>query len=160
GRHRDADEKGVAAGRGQRLERLAVERRRMRRVGRVDQRRLPGDRDVFFEAAELERDVERDELLRADRQPFRFIRLVAGELGLERVGGWRDGWEAVLTDVVGCDLTRDIGGFVGQRDGDARDYTVGVAHQAANATGELLRRGAGRCGNQKQYRQDCIADTS
>ena len=72
-RHGDPDQKGVAAGRGQRVERRLVQHAAGGRRGRVDERRLAGDGDVLRNRANLEQGVERDELLRPDDQPLRFV---------------------------------------------------------------------------------------
>ena len=61
----------AAAGRRNRLERLGVDDAAGGGVGGLDQRRFAGDRDGLFERADFERDVEADELLRADRTPLR-----------------------------------------------------------------------------------------
>ena len=65
-RHRDADEEGVAAGGRQRLEHFAVERAAGGGVGRLDERRRAGDRDRLLQGADLEHQVERQELLGPD----------------------------------------------------------------------------------------------
>ena len=115
-RHRDADQEGVAARRRQRLERLAVEHAAGRRVRRLDERRLAGDGDRFLDRADFERDVERDELLRADDDALcsRSV-LKPVSCRLQRVGARRHRREVVLPDVVGDRLARDVRRFVGER---------------------------------------------
>ena len=138
GRDRDADHERVSAGRGKRFERFAVERRRVRRVGGVDERRLTGDRNRLFECANLQNDVERDELLRSDGQPLRFVCLVSRQLSLQRV---RAGWhrrEVVLPHLVRDGVARDVRRFVRQRHRHAGNDAVGIPHLAANTARELL----------------------
>ena len=138
-RHGDADQEGVASGRRQRLERLAIQRSARRRGRRVDERRLSGHRDRFLEPADLERDVDRDELLGADRQALGLVPLVPGDLSLQGVAAWRDRREVVLAHVIGDHLARVVRRLVGQRDRHARHDAVGVVDCSAHSAGELLR---------------------
>ena len=110
-----------------------------RRGRRVDQRRLAGDGDVLRDRADFEHHVERDELLRADRDALRLERLVAGDLRLQRVGAGRHRRKVVLADIVGDDFARDIRPFVGERDGDTGNDAVRVPHRTSHAASELLR---------------------
>ena len=64
GRHGDTNQEGVAAGRRQAFEGLRVERAAGRGRRRIDERRLPGDRDGLLQRADLEQDVDGHELLR------------------------------------------------------------------------------------------------
>ena len=57
-----------------------------RRVGRLDERRFAGDGDGLFERADLERDVEADEGLRADRNALALERLVTLHRRFDPVG--------------------------------------------------------------------------
>ena len=132
----------------------------MRRVRGVDERRLAGDRDVFLEPPELEHDVERDELLRPDREPLRLVGLVAGQLRLERIGAGRNGGEAVLPHIVRRHLARDVGGLVGQRNGDPGNDAVGVSYQPSNAAGELLCVGDAGTGKQEDQAHERAGETS
>lgn len=50
-----------------------------RRVSRFDQRRISGDGDGFLQRADLEHDVEPDELLRADPDPVPLEGTEAGD---------------------------------------------------------------------------------
>src|SRR5207248_9872334 len=74
-----------------------------------------------------------------DDQPLRFIRLVSGELCLERVGAGRYGRKVVLPDGIGDDLARDVRRLVDQRHGDAGNHAVLIADLASHSPGELLR---------------------
>ena len=71
------------------------------RVRGVDQRRLAGDGDGFLQLADLERDVEGDELLRADANAAVLVGLEPGERRLDGVGAGRDRGEVVFALVVG-----------------------------------------------------------
>src|SRR5262249_52535737 len=82
--------------------------------------------------------VERDELLRADVETLALIGFVARELSLQRIGARGDGSKVVLPNLVCHDLTRNARGLVRERERDAGNDAVRVAHRAANAARELL----------------------
>ena len=105
-RHRDADHEGVAAGRGQRLQDLAIQRAARRSVGRLDERSVGGDGDGLLQLAHFERDVEREKLLRRDAEALAFVGLEAGQSGPDRVGRRRDRREIVFPGGVRGRLAR------------------------------------------------------
>ncbi len=162
GHHRrdgDPDQERIPPRRGQRFERLPVQHGPCRRGRRVDERRLAGHGDVFLDASDLECDVQRDELLRADVEPLRLERLVSGDLRLQRVGTRRDRRKIELPHIVGDRFTRDVRRLVGQRDRHAGNHAVGVLYRSAYASCELL--GVGRCCNrQHEQRADHDAGES
>ena len=102
---------------------------------------LPGDRHRFLERSELEPHVERDELLRPNRQTLRLVAFVSGDLTLQRVGARRRRPESRTrpTSLV-VTLARDVGRLIRERHLHARNDAVGVLHGPANAAGELPRR--------------------
>ena len=138
GRNGDADQEGIAARRRQGLEHFAVERAAGRRVRGFDERRRAGDRHRLLQGADLEREVERQELLGADPDARALVGLEAGQRGLERVGAGLDRRKVVFPRFVGRCFADDGRRFVDQLDGDAGNHAVGVAHRSAHATGERL----------------------
>ena len=100
GRHGVADHERRAPLRGQRLQCLGVQHGAGRRVRRLDERRLTGDGDRLGQGADFERDVERDELLRADRNALLCVGLVALERDLQPIRPRRQVREAVFTGPV------------------------------------------------------------
>ena len=60
-----------------------------------------GDRDVLLDRADLHREIEREELLRADADAAAVDRLVALQGGLDGVGAGIDVGEDVLAALVG-----------------------------------------------------------
>ena len=132
-------EEDAAPGSGNRLERFGVEHVAGRRVHRVDERRLAGDRNRLFERADFERDVEPDELLHADRDAFSLERLVALHRRLHGVGPWLDGGEGILADPVGHRVARDAVPVVDHRDGHAGNHALRILDDAAQAALRRLR---------------------
>ena len=99
-RRGDRREEGVAAEDRQVLQRLLVERRRLRRAGALDERRLAGDGDLLGDRADLEREVEHGRLLRADAEAFRSSVLKPGQRDADRVGARQHAGKRVLADFV------------------------------------------------------------
>ena len=83
--HGRADQECGPAGRRECLKRRRVEHRPLRRVRRLDDRRLASNRDVFLDRTHFHRQVERQELLSADGNLTAIDRLVARENGFDLV---------------------------------------------------------------------------
>ena len=129
----------AAAGRRDRLQRFGVEHVAGRRVHRVDERRLAGDRDRFLERADFERDVQPDDLLHADGHVLPLECLVALHRRFDGVGTGFDGGEGVLAHTVGDRVARHAVRAVHHRHGHAGDDALRVFHHAAHATRGRLR---------------------
>ena len=136
------EERG-AARRRQRLQRLGVEHRALRRVRRLDQRRCAGDGDALLDGADLQREVEREELLRADADAAAVDRLVALKGRLDGVGAGIDVGEDVLAALVRDGRALDVRLLVGQRDLHARHDAPGILEGSAQTSLESLP--GGRC---------------
>ena len=85
---------------GQSIERRLVEHLARRRVRPLEQRRGAGDRDFFLNGSDFERDVEREELLRADTESEALEGLVALPDRPQRVGAGDDGRERILATAL------------------------------------------------------------
>ena len=139
----DRQVEGVAPEDRQAFEHLRVQGRRHRRVRTLDERRLPGDRNLFFDRAHLQREVLDDELLRADAKPLPFFRLEPRNRDLQRVGGGENVREGVFPDIIGHGRARGVCLLVDEDDFCARNDTLRIADLAADAT--LIRlTGGGR----------------
>ena len=145
-RHFDANHVGVASRRGERLEHVAVEHAADRGVRRLDQRGIRGHRDALLDGADLEEQIDRDELLRRDPDPVPLEGLVALQRRANAVGRGRERREVVLADRVGHRLARNVRVLVGHDHGGRGNHAVVVAHAAPDPAGELLAERVGARG--------------
>jgi len=127
------DHERIAADVGERLERAPLDEVSDRRGRRVDHRRSTGDGDRLAYLADFERQIERQELLRADDDASALERLEAGQRRPQRVHARRDVGECVLAHRVGDRRPLDRGLFVHERDICPWHDAAGVAHGAAHA---------------------------
>ena len=95
----------------------------------------------LLDGADFERDVERDELLRADADAAPLEGLEPLHRGLDGVGRRIERRERILARLVRDRVARDAVGFVDQRDRDAGNDALRVLDRAAHAALERLRRG-------------------
>ena len=109
-----------------------------RGVRRFDQRRLAGDRDALGDRADFHRQIEREELLRADADAAAVDRLVALQRRLDRVVAGVDVGEHVFAALVGHRRPLDVGLLVGQRDFNAGNDAARVLDRSAQASLEPL----------------------
>ena len=140
-RHRrdgDRNEEGVAARGRQRLEDLAVERVTDRGVGRLDEWRVGRYRDLLFNRADFQDQVDGQSGLGADRDPALLVGLVPRERRADRVGSRSDGGKRVLADLVGDGVTGNSRALVHQGDSHARDDPLGVTDRATHVPRKLL----------------------
>ena len=137
-RHGRAHEERRATGARQRLQRGVVEDRALRRIRRLDQRRLPGHGDVLFDAPDVHRQVERDERLRADADAGLVDRLVSLQRDFHLVRAGLDGSEHVLAPLVGDRRTRDVGAFIREGHFDARQDAAWILDRSAQPPLESL----------------------
>ena len=124
----------------QRLERRFIEHVAGRRVRRVDERRFRGDCHGLFDRADLEDDVERQELLRADTRILALERLEAGDRRANRVHARRYSWKRVFAGVVRGRVARHAGFLIDERDGRAGNHALRIPDGTAQAALERLRR--------------------
>src|SRR5207245_8668957 len=125
------------ARRGQRLEGLAVERASYRGVRGLE-RRGALDRDRFLQVADLEREVQREELLGADVDALVLDALEALHRDLEAVVAGIDVDERVLTEVVRLGGAVRARRLVGQRDRDSGHHPPRLTHGSPQATMERM----------------------
>ena len=118
--------------------RLGVQHFGVRRVRRFDQRRVGRDGDRFLDGADFERDVEGDELLRADADAAALEGLEALHRRLDGVARRIERRERVLARRVRDRVARDAVGLVDQRDRDAGNHALRVLDRAAHAALERL----------------------
>jgi len=128
---RSANHECVSAGSGKSLQRRGIEDGARGRVRRIDERRLAGDRDVLGNRPDFHREVEREELLRADANPAAIDRLVTLERRLDPVGTGIDVREDELAALVCDNRALDVRLLVGERHLDARDDAASVLDRAA-----------------------------
>ena len=83
----------------------------------------------LFNRADLEHDVEREELLRADPHILALERLEPGDRRANGVNARRHARERVLAGAVAGSLARDAGLLIDQRHRCARDDTLRVLHR-------------------------------
>ena len=144
--YRRADEKRGASGCRQRLQRLHVEHRALRGIRGLDQRRLAGDRDVLFDGADLEGQIEHDEGLRPDPDAGALDLLEPLQRRPHRVRPWIDAREHVLAAVVGDSGAIDVRLLVVERHFHTGHDAAGVLDRAAEAPLEAL---AGRVSRER-----------
>jgi hypothetical protein len=134
------------------LQGLRVDHAAGRGVRRVDERRLAGDRDRLFDRADFEIDVDGDELLRADHNPFALERSVAAQHGQQTVHARIDGGKCVLAGAVRHGIPRDIRLIVNQHHCGARHDAARVFHSAAQSALKRLRASVDdRCGDDAKH---------
>jgi hypothetical protein len=137
-----AREKGHPADARQRLECFPIEDVAGRGVRGLDQWSLGGDSNRFFDGADFEHDVERQELLRRDPRVLLLERLESGDRRPDRVHARHQARERVLADVVARRVARDAVILIDQRDRCAGNHALRVLDRAAQPALEGLS-GAG-----------------
>jgi hypothetical protein len=111
----------------------------VRGIRGLDQRRVRRHRDRLLHRADLERDVERDELLRADAQALALEGLEALHRGPDGVAGGVERRERILARLVRHRVAVHTIGFVDQRDRHAGDHALCVLDRSTHAALERLR---------------------
>jgi len=121
-RHRK-QERGTAAAR-KRLELLRVDHRASGGIGRIDERRIAGDRDRFLQLADIELDVQRHELLGADADALVLEFLEARQFRRDGVDTGVHRRKVILAAFVGDRITARAVVLAEQRDGHAGDHAA------------------------------------
>ena len=156
---RGREEKRVASGRRQILERAAVDHRRHGGARPVDRGRLARHRDLFGNVANIQPHVDDQHLLCPDDQAPPLERLVARQRGGDRVDPWWRIREDVLARVVRDRVRRHGGRLVGQRQRDPGDDSGRIARRATHATVEGLRGAWRRPHDEKECCQESMHRT-
>ena len=111
----------------------------------VDRRRFAGDRDGLRELAKLERDVEREVLVRGQDDIRLADRPETGELGANLVGGRPQRQERIAPVRAGDRLARNAGAAFDGGHGDARHHAAAVVgDDAVDLSCRLRERAADR----------------
>jgi hypothetical protein len=153
-RHGGADQERRAARARKRLHRRVVEHRALRGIRRFNQRRLAGDRHVLGDRTDVHRQIEGEELLRADADAGSIDRLVALEGDLQPVSAGVDRREHVLAALVGHDRSADVRAFVGEGHFRPRQHAAGILHRAANTALKALSEYCARGSRTEQHCQE------
>jgi hypothetical protein len=92
-----------------------------------------------LQLSDIELDIQRHELLRADPDAFVLESLEPCQLRLHGVVTGRDSSEVVQSTFIRNRITRSTIAFVDERDRHAGDNAAGIHDGSADATGEGLR---------------------